>query len=111
MTVIETWVLGILLLTALSIFYIPAAVVLVGILRLMAVRVRSAFKLERVQQKSFPEFFSDLKLTITTRSMGGLLNLMFYNPRGGIVVVMLSLPLAALLCIMIAIVFHAIGWR
>jgi len=101
-------VLGVLLVIALAVFYVPAAIVVAGLVRMMALRILGVFRLKRIPEKSFREFYSAAKVAAKAGSVGELVRLMFYNPRGGVMLVMFLVPVALVLCVVVALASTAV---
>ena len=93
---------------ALAVFYVPAIIVVVGMVRMVILRVMGVFRLKRISEKSFREFYSAAKIALKAGSVGELVRLMYYNPRGGIVLVAFLFAVALVLCVVIALAGTAV---
>jgi hypothetical protein len=94
---------------ALSVVYLPFIIVVVGLLRITALRFFGILQLKQVNEMSIDDFFVSLGKNAKAYSVRSIVRLLFYNPRGGIVLLMILTPIAFLLCVVLAIVDKIVG--
>jgi hypothetical protein len=100
--------LGLAIMLVLCVFFVPFFVVVSGLLRIAILRLRGLTLLQQVKEKSFRDFFSSLKQCFRPFSATSILKLIFYNPRGGVVFLILLLPVVFIACAIIGVVAMAL---
>jgi hypothetical protein len=77
--------------------------VALGLMRMNYLRIKGRFAFGSTEQNSLGDFFSALWQNLRPLSVGGILRLTFYDPRGGLVLLLGLFPATFIACATIAI--------